>query len=42
MSSSPNGDLQVGAIIMLVYLITLFTPFVPILNRVPRWLGVYS
>jgi len=41
MSSSPNGDLQVGAIISLFFLLTLFAPFVPILNRVPRWLGVY-
>lgn len=41
MSTSPNGDLQVGVIILLLYLATLFTPFVPILNRVPRWLGAY-
>ncbi len=41
MASSPNGDLQVGLIILVFYLITLFTPFVPILNRLPRWLGVH-
>jgi hypothetical protein len=41
MASSPNGDLQVGVIILVVYLATLFTPFVPILNRLPRWFGVY-
>lgn len=41
MSTSPNGDLQVGVIILVLYLATLFTPFVPLLNRVPRWLGAY-
>lgn len=42
MSTSPNGDLQVVIIISAVFLITLFTPFIPILNRLPRWLGVYK
>jgi hypothetical protein len=41
MSTSPNGDLQAVLIISAIFLITLFTPFVPILNRLPRWLGVY-
>jgi hypothetical protein len=41
MSASPNGDLQVGVIILLLFLGTVFTPFVPILNRLPRRLGVY-
>jgi hypothetical protein len=41
MSTSPNGDLQVGLILLLVFLGTVFAPFVPILNRLPRWLGVY-
>jgi len=41
MSSSPNGDLQVGVIITVVFLATLFAPFVPIVNRLPCWLGVY-
>ena len=41
MSTSPNGDLQVGVIIAAVFLLTLFVPFPPIVNRLPRWLGVY-
>jgi len=41
MSASPNGDLQVGVIILGLFLWTVFTPFVPIVNRLPRWLGVY-
>jgi hypothetical protein len=40
-SASPNGDLQVGVIITVLFLVTVCTPFVPILNRLPRWLGVY-
>jgi hypothetical protein len=41
MSTSPNGDLQVVLIITVVFLITLFTPFIPIINRIPYWLKVY-
>ena len=41
MSASPNGDLRVGVIITAVFLLTLFAPFVPIVNRLPCWLGVY-
>ena len=41
MSTSPNGDLQVVLIIVAVFLITLFTPFIPIINRIPYWLKVY-
>lgn len=42
MSVSPNGDLQVAVIITILFLITVFTPFVPVINRLPRWLGVYK
>lgn len=27
---------------LVVCLMTLYGPFVPILNRVPRWVGVYK
>ena len=42
MSTSPNGDLLAGMLIGLFFLIFLFLPFIPILNRLPRWLGVYK
>jgi hypothetical protein len=42
MSTAPNGDLQVGAIMTAVFLVMLFMPFVPVLNRLPRWLGIYK
>jgi len=41
-SISPNGDLQAGAIMSVFFLVMLFMPFIPILNRLPRWLGVYK
>ena len=41
MSTSPSGDLQAGLTVLVLFLGTVFTPFVPILNRVPRWLGIY-
>lgn len=42
MSSSPNGDLQVGMIMVGFFLVLLLVPFIPILNKLPRWLGVYK
>ncbi len=41
MSVSPNGDLQAAAIMMVVFLIMLLVPFIPVLNRIPRWIGVH-
>ena len=41
MSSSDNADLQVGAIITGVFLVLLLVPLIPMVNRLPRWLGVF-
>jgi hypothetical protein len=41
MSTSPNGDLEVGAIMIVLFLILLFLPFIPGLNRIPRGIRVY-
>jgi hypothetical protein len=41
MSTSPNADIQAIAIITVVFLILFFAPFIPVLNRIPRWLGIY-
>jgi hypothetical protein len=41
MSTSPNADIQAIALITLVFLLIFFAPFLPILNRLPRWLGIY-
>lgn len=40
-STSPNGDLLAGVIMMGVFLVLLFMPFLPVLNRVPYWLKIY-
>ncbi len=42
MSQSPSGDLQVGVIMTLGFLVLLFMPFIPVLNGLPRRLGVYK
>ncbi|MCB0126596.1 MAG: hypothetical protein KDE58_30270, partial [Caldilineaceae bacterium] len=43
MSTSPNGDLQVVLIVLItLVLIPLFTPFLPVINRLPMWLGIYK
>ena len=41
LSASPNVDLLAGAIMSVVFLVMLLIPFVPILNRLPRWVGIY-
>ncbi len=41
MNASPNGDLQVGISMVVLFLVLLFVPFIPVLNAIPRWLGVY-
>jgi hypothetical protein len=40
-SSSDNADLQVGAILTALFLVLLLIPFLPIIRRLPRWLGVH-
>jgi hypothetical protein len=41
-STSDNADLQVSLIIGLLFLVTMFAPYIPVINRLPRWLGVYK
>ncbi|HVC19193.1 MAG TPA: hypothetical protein VNE16_03880 [Vicinamibacterales bacterium] len=41
MSRSPNGDLQVGLIMTAIFLLLLFVPFVPVVNRLPQRLGAH-
>jgi len=41
-STSPNGDLEVGLIMIALFLILLFLPFIPLLNKIPRWTKIYK
>jgi hypothetical protein len=41
MSSSPNGDLHVGLIMLLILLILIFLPVIPGLNQIPRGIRLY-
>ncbi len=40
-SSSPNADLQVMLIMAILSLAFICIPFLPIVNRIPRWIPVY-
>jgi hypothetical protein len=42
LSTSDNADLQVGLIITVLFLVMLFAPYIPVINRLPRWLGFYK
>lgn len=41
MSTSSNGDLQVGIVMMVFFLILLFFPYLPVLNKIPKFLKIY-
>jgi hypothetical protein len=41
MSSSPNGDLQVAVIMIVIFLILIFLPVIPGLNLIPRGVRLY-
>ena len=42
MSTSANGDIMAGAIMGVIFILMLFLPFVPVLNSIPRWVGVHK
>ncbi len=42
MLTSNNGDIQVGSIMLIVFLILLFLPFIPIINKIPYWIPLYK
>jgi hypothetical protein len=41
MKSSPNGDIQVLLIMGLLSLAFICIPFIPLVNRIPRWIPIY-
>ena len=41
MKSSPNADLQVMLIMAALSLLFICIPFLPVVNRVPRWIPIY-
>ncbi len=42
MKSSPNADIQVLLIMALLSLALICIPFLPVVNRIPRWIPVYK
>ncbi len=41
LKTAPNADLVVGLIMALLFLLLFFAPFIPVLNRLPKWIGIY-
>jgi hypothetical protein len=39
--SSPNADIQVMLIMVVLSLLFISIPFLPIINRIPRWIPIY-
>jgi len=42
MKTSPNADIQVLLIMGLLSLAFICIPFIPVINRIPRWIPVYK
>lgn len=40
-STSPNADIQVMAIMAVLSLALLLIPYLPVVNRIPRWIPIY-
>ena len=36
-----NADVIVGSIMLVLFLLLLFAPFIPVLNRLPKWIPIY-
>jgi len=42
-SNNPNLDLDVGLLMILLgFLLPLFAPWIPVINRIPRWIPLYK
>lgn len=41
LKDDPNADAIVGSIMLLLFLLLLFAPFIPVLNQLPRWIPLY-
>ena len=42
MKNSPNGDIQVLLIMGVLSLAFISIPFIPVINRIPRWIPIYK
>jgi hypothetical protein len=42
MKNSPNGDIQVLLIMCVLSLAFICIPFIPVVNRIPRWIPIYK
>ncbi len=42
MKSSPSADIQVLLIMGLLSLLFICIPFLPVVNRIPRWIPIYK
>jgi hypothetical protein len=41
LSTSPNADAIVGTMMLVLFLLILFAPFIPVLKHLPRWIPIY-
>jgi len=41
LKDDPNADAIVGSIMVLIFLLLLFAPFIPVLNQLPKWIPIY-
>jgi len=41
LKDDPNADAIVGSIMILLFLLLLFAPFIPVLKHLPKWIPIY-
>ncbi|HVO38048.1 MAG TPA: hypothetical protein VMV03_03370 [Spirochaetia bacterium] len=41
LTTAPNADAIVGSLMVLLFLLLFFAPFIPVLKHLPRWIPIY-
>jgi hypothetical protein len=41
LTTAPNADAIVGSLMVLLFLLLLFAPFIPVLKHLPKWIPLY-
>ncbi len=41
LKDDPNADAIIGSIMLLLFLLLLFAPFIPVLKHLPKWIPIY-
>ncbi len=41
LTTAPNADVIVGTLMLVLFLLLFFAPFIPVLKHIPKWVPIY-